>query len=277
MCRLLAYLGPPVPLEAVVSAPEHSLVRQSYAPRHQRHGRVNADGFGVGWYDRAVREAPARYRSDRPIWSDRSLASMAGLVCSGAVLAAVRDATPPAAVEESGSPPFASGPWLFAHNGAVAGFTGGAGVALRQLISPTRLAGIEGASDSEVVFALVLDALDAGAGAGDAVARAVTAVESVASARLNLVLTDGRDVVASAWGDTLFLLDDPWWGRPPGRATVVASEPYDDDPRWLAVPDRSIVGVGAEGVTVAPLAPTASPTRQEPPTMAENLTTGETA
>ncbi|MBW3609958.1 MAG: ergothioneine biosynthesis protein EgtC [Actinobacteria bacterium] len=263
MCRFVAYLGPPVTLESVVSAPEHSLVRQSYAPRHQRHGRVNADGFGVGWYDRSVRAAPARYRSDRPIWSDRSLASMAGLVRSGAVLAAVRDATPPAAVEESGSPPFASGPWLFAHNGAVTGFAEGSGVALRRRVAPARMAGIEGASDSEVVFALVLGALDAGADLAGALAAAVAAVESVAPARLNLVLTDGVAVAASASGDTLFLLDDPWSGRRAGRATVVASEPYDDDPRWVTVPDRSIVCVSAGGATVAPLGSLAPPTTQE--------------
>ncbi len=265
MCRFLAYLGPPVTLESLLSTPPYSLVHQSYAPRHQRHGRVNADGFGVGWYDHAVRAAPARYRSDRPIWSDRSLASMAGLLRSGAVLAAVRDATPPAAVEESGSPPFAAGPWLFAHNGAVAGFADGTGVALRQRLSPSRLAGIEGASDSEVVFALVLDALDAGADAGEALVRAVTAVESLAPARLNLVLTDGVTMAASACGDSLFLLDDAWSSAQPGGGVVVASEPYDDNSRWISIPDRSIVCVDRSGVVVAPLTTTTHPTLQEAP------------
>nr|MBA3955617.1 class II glutamine amidotransferase [Acidimicrobiia bacterium] len=59
MCRLLAYLGPAVSLDSLLFVPEHSLVRQSYAPRHQHHGRVNADGFGVGWYDHGVRPEPA--------------------------------------------------------------------------------------------------------------------------------------------------------------------------------------------------------------------------
>ncbi|PLW72317.1 class II glutamine amidotransferase, partial [Streptomyces sp. DJ] len=50
MCRHLAYLGPAVALREVVTDPPHSLLRQSWAPRRQRHGTVNADGFGVGWY-----------------------------------------------------------------------------------------------------------------------------------------------------------------------------------------------------------------------------------
>lgn len=253
MCRLLAYLGPPVTLESLLFRPEHSLVRQSYAPRHQRHGRVNADGFGVGWYDRSQRREPARYRSDRPIWSDRSLASMAGLIRSGAVLAGIRDATAPAAVEVSGSPPFASGPWLFAHNGAVDGFAEGAGAALRGMLTERRGAEVEGASDSAVVFALVLDALDAGSDPAAALASAVVKVEAVAPARLNLVLTDGGTVAATACGDSLFVLDDPRLCADPGSGAVVASEPYDDDARWLQVPDRCLVSVTADGVAVTPV------------------------
>ncbi|MBW3579409.1 MAG: ergothioneine biosynthesis protein EgtC [Actinobacteria bacterium] len=257
MCRFLAYLGPPASLHSLLFAPEHSLVRQSFAPRHQRHGRVNADGFGVGWYDRSVRPEPARYRRDRPIWSDRSLASMAPLVRSDAVLAAVRDATPPAAVEESGSPPFTAGRWLFAHNGAVTGFAGEAGARLRRRVSPRRLAGLEGSADSEVIFALVIDALDGGAGLGDALGAATAEVLAVTPARLNLVLTDGEAVAATALGDTLFVLDR---GGLAGQGVVVASEPSDDDDRWERVPEASLVVVTSAGVAVADLA-TASTSR----------------
>lgn len=257
MCRFLAYLGPPVTLEALLLAPPHSLLRQSYAPRLQRHGRVNADGFGVGWYDHSVRPEPARYRRDRPIWSDRSLASMAGLVRSGAVLAAVRDATPPAPVEESGSPPFASGPWLFAHNGVVAGFVDGAGAALRQGLSDGRRHQIEGSSDSAVVFAVVLDALDGGASPPEALEAAVGRVLAVAPARLNLVLTDGRQLAATAWGDSLFLLDGDGMS---GGGVIVASEPGDEAPGWRPLPDGSVVAWADGTLTVRPLAPTAPST-----------------
>jgi glutamine amidotransferase len=251
VCRFLAYLGPPATLEELLFAPEHSLVRQSYAPRHQRHGTVNADGFGVGWYDRERRPEPARYRSDRPIWSDRSLASMAGLIRSSAVVAAVRSATPPAPVEESGSPPFTCGPWLFAHNGAVEGFAGAVGAALRRSVSDRRAAQAEGSADSAVVFALVLDALDGGAGPASALTSVVAAVEEVAPARLNLLLSDGATVVATACGDSLFVLDgtaEEGHGR-----VVVASEPWDDDRRWRDVPDRCVVVATPAAVTVAPL------------------------
>ncbi|MFD0803813.1 class II glutamine amidotransferase, partial [Streptomonospora algeriensis] len=76
MCRHLAYLGAPRTLHALLYADPHSLHTQSYAPREQRHGTVNADGFGTGWYapDRAE---PLRYRRAMPIWADSSFADAA--------------------------------------------------------------------------------------------------------------------------------------------------------------------------------------------------------
>lgn len=245
MCRFVAYLGPPVTLEALLLAPEHSLLRQSWAPRHQRHGTVNADGFGVGWYDAARRPEPARYRTARPMWADRSFASLAGVVASGAVLAAVRSATPPAPVEESGAPPFTEGPWLFAHNGAVDGFHAAPGIELRRQVSERARAGIEGASDAELLFALVLDRLHGGDSMGEALVAVITAVEGVTTSRLNLVLSDGKSVAATAFGDSLFVRR--------GDGVVVASEPFDDDGCWQAVPDRSLVDARADDLVITSL------------------------
>ena len=61
MCRHLAYLGPPATLRSVLIDPPHGLYRQAWAPRRQRHGTVNADGFGIGWYAEGD-PVPARYR-----------------------------------------------------------------------------------------------------------------------------------------------------------------------------------------------------------------------
>jgi glutamine amidotransferase len=45
----------------VLTDPPHGLQAQAWAPRRQRHGVVNADGFGVGW-DADGDPVPARYR-----------------------------------------------------------------------------------------------------------------------------------------------------------------------------------------------------------------------
>ena len=237
MCRLLAYLGPTVTLESLVCAPPHGLVTQAYAPRHQRHGRINADGFGVGWYAPDVRAEPARYRTTTPMWADNSFASLAGVVSSGAVVATVRNASPGLPVDESCTAPYTHEGWLFAHNGRVLGFPGEVAVRLRRSLSDRRTAELQGVTDSEVLFALVLDRIDAGASARDAVDAVVREVLDVApESRLNLCLSDGTTVVATACGDSLFTLTDRGHD-----AVVVASEPYDDEPGWTAVPEGSLV------------------------------------
>ncbi len=250
MCRLLAYLGPPVSLQRLLLEPPHSLLHQSFAPRRQRHGTINADGWGVGWYDMDRRSEPARHRTPRPMWADRSFASWSGLVGSSAVLAAVRSATPPAPVEESGTPPFTAGSWLFAHNGAVEGFRTEVGAKLRRLVSDRRMAGVEGASDSELLFALVLDHLDQDASAGEALSEVVRSVLELTSARLNLVMTDGRCIAATACGDSLWVLSDV--GLAEG-GSLVASEPCDDEPGWQVVPDGSLVAATAQELSVTGL------------------------
>lgn len=237
MCRLLAYLGPETSLASLVLDPPFCLLRQSYAPRFQQRGRFNADGFGVGWYDPSVRPEPALYRRATPLWSDRSFASLAPLVRAGVVLASVRNATPPSPTEETSTPPYTSGPWLFAHNGEVNGFPHGGRARLLEGISPLRASGIEGTADSEVLFAMVLDRLDAGEAPAEALVGVVDTVLSGQGGRLNMVLTDGQHLAATSCGDSLYV-------REPAQGTgglIVASEPFDDEPQWREVPDGSIV------------------------------------
>ena len=248
MCRHLAFVGPSVTLEKLIIESKHSLLQQSFAPRYQTHGTINADGFGVGWYDRDKRVEPARYRTTRQIWADLSFSSIAGLVSSNAVLAAVRSASPGMPVEETSTPPFTEGPWLFSHNGFVPGFRTGVGRELRRKVSETRALGIAGATDSELLFALVLDRLDAGTPPADALVSVIGLVEELTTARLNLLLTDGERIAATACRNSLFVFDD----RQLTGAVVVASEPYDDDAGWEAVKDGSVVDFGDDKLEVRP-------------------------
>ena len=112
-------------------------------------------------------------------------------------------------MEETGSQPFTSGRWLFAHNGRVEGWSVDPAVkaALRRSLSDKRAAGIEGVADSEVLFALALDRLDGGASPAAALAAVIAVATAVAPSMLNLLLTDGHRVTATACGDSLFVLE----------------------------------------------------------------------
>ncbi|KOV98018.1 ergothioneine biosynthesis protein EgtC [Streptomyces sp. MC1] len=246
MCRHLAYVGPPEPLGRLLLAPPHGLYRQSWAPRHQRYGTVNADGFGVGWYAEGD-PVPARYRRAGPIWADQAFADLARVVRTTALLGAVRDATVAGADAEAAAAPFAAETWLFSHNGAVTGWPGSL-ARVAATLRPEELLSLEARNDSALVWALVLARLRAGDDEGEALARTVLETAAAAPAsRLNLLLTSGDTITATTWGDTL------WYLSRPGGGTVVASEPYDNDPRWQEVPDRTLLTVSRTDVQLIPL------------------------
>jgi glutamine amidotransferase len=254
MCRHLGYVGPPRTLHALVSAPPYSLERQSYAPRMSRNCVVNADGFGVGWYQAAGRERagggerarPVRFRRAQPIWTDVSFAEVARVISTGCMVAAVRSATPGFPVDESCAQPFRAGAMLFSHNGRVADFAGVEGK-LRELAGD--LGGVpdaRAAVDSALLFALAARATQSGAALGEALAEVVTTVSDLApGGSYNLLAADGAALAATAWGDTLYV-------RESAGAAVIASEPYDDEPGWRAVPDRSLVTADASTITIKP-------------------------
>ena len=228
MCRHLAWLGRPRTLAALVLEPPSSLLLQSWAPRRQRYGTVNADGWGVGFFTPG-RAGPARWRSPRPLWADPSFASVAPVLSSGCVLAAVRSATVGMPFEESAVAPFTDGRWLLSHNGRVD----------RAVLPPVRDA--ESTVDSALLAALVFER------GPDALGATVCEVAAAdPAARLNLLAADGTRLLATTWGDTLSALVTP-------DGTALASEPWDDDPRWTDVPDRSLVEVTPDGPTTTPL------------------------
>jgi len=228
VCRHLAWLGSPRTLSELLIEPAHGLLVQSYAPRRQTHGRMNADGWGVGFFA-AGRPEPARWRSSRPIWSDASFASVAPVISSPCVLAAVRSASAGMPADETAAAPFQRGRWLLSHNGVVD----------RSVLGPHPAA--ESVCDSAELAAHLFDFGPARTG------------EFVADlgkrdpgARLNLLLTDGSRLLATRWHDTLSVLRTE-------AGIAVASEPYDDDPRWTDVPDHHLVDIRADEMTITKL------------------------
>jgi glutamine amidotransferase len=226
MCRHLGWLGREVAVSTLVLDPPYGLRTQSYAPRRQKHALLNADGWGVGFFDGAT---PRRWRSAAPLWGDVSFESVAPALRSHCVVAAVRSASVGMPIEVSATAPFTDGRWLLSHNGVVDRSTLPA------------VAGAESVCDSailaELIFARGVEAL------GELVAEVGAADPH---ARLNILAGNGSRLLATTWGDTLSLLrrDD---------GVVLASEPYDDDPGWEDVPDCHLVEVAPDGITLTAL------------------------
>jgi glutamine amidotransferase len=244
MCRHLGYVGAPIRLGALLVDPTHSLVEQSWAPRRQHHGVVNVDGFGVGWYVDGD-PVPARHRAAGPIWADETFADLARVVTSRAVLAAVRSATAGMPGGVAAAAPMRHGRWLFSYNGALDGWPKAAG-ALAAWLPPERLIQLDAPTDTALLWALTTERLDRGATLAEALAGVVAEAARAGGGRLNLLLTDGTALAATAWGASLV------W-RATASGIVVASEPDGDDDDWHEVPDRHLVAADARAARVTPL------------------------
>jgi glutamine amidotransferase len=226
MCRHLGWLGEPCSLASLMLDPPSGLLVQSYAPRRQKHGLMNADGWGAGFFTDGVAR---RWRSASALWGDASFASVAPALSSGCVVAAVRSASIGMPIEATASAPFTDGQWLLSHNGLVD----------RTVLPLSRHT--ESVVDSALLAALIFDR------GVNALADTVVEVGTAdPNARLNILAGNGSRLVATTWGDTLSVLrrDD---------GVVLASEPYDDDPAWQDVPDRQLVEVTNGRVVVTAL------------------------
>ena len=187
------------------------------------------------------------YRNPMPIWTDPAVDEVLGQLSATAVLAAVRSATVGMPIDRASCAPFVRGSWAFSHNGVVPDW--------HKTIAGSRSVGLgRDGLDAATCWSwsprpipppygwrspLRLDATDPSA----ALVRLVADVLRAApDARLNLLLGDGERLWATTCYHSLSVLAAENDDR---RRVVIASEPYDDDPRWQPVPDRRLVGRAA--------------------------------
>jgi predicted glutamine amidotransferase len=261
MCRWLGYFGDPLRPEELIFEPTRSLIEQS------RRGTVgsapsNGDGYGLGWY--GMREFPGVFRSISPAWGDRNLRELSGQICTPLFLAHVRAATG-TPVQQTNCHPFRFGRWLFVHNGYIGGY--------RQLrrelllaVNPALFPGIEGSTDSELMFYLALTfgleddplgGLERMAGFVEAAGHRIGVEHPL---QMTVGLADGERLYAVRYAsgpivNTLFVSssvqdvrllypEDERFGHFADEARVVVSEPILDLPGlWHEVPPSSALVV----------------------------------
>jgi len=249
MCRLLGYLGQPIFLDRLISQPDHSLVVQSYQPKEMTAGLLNADGFGVGWYHATRKAEPFLYRNTLPIWNDVNLQSLSRYVESGCVLASVRSATAGLATDLSNCQPFQYASILGTHNGFIKDFRQTLYRPLRDRLGDVAYQLIQGLTDSEHIFAMVIDELETSANLTEALHRTLKVLIELGekhqvSFSANLMLSDGNQLVASRYAQglptpTLYYLEND---SAFPQSILVASEPLSEG-NWKALPDRCLLTV----------------------------------
>lgn len=236
MCRVVAYLGEPIGLGDVLFETDSSLVSQSYSPR-MMSGFLNLAGFGmVAWDPRSLRsDDPFVYRATTLPAFDRNLRGLAGKLAPTCLIAHVRGVTHSSheVVAETNLHPFrfSGARVVLAHNGHLRRFAD-MRFDLVEHVHPDLRRRIEGTTDSEWIYALVLSQLDDPYGVpevrdlADATAAALRILRRVrarheidTSSPVNLFLTAGNELVA-----TRFSFDYGWY--PAEDALLETDLPY---------------------------------------------------
>jgi len=276
MCRLFGLSAAPDRITAtfwLLDAPDSLAVQSRREPDGVGLGVFTADGTAV-MHKRPV----AAYR-------DAEFAREAKEVTSGTFLAHIRYAST-GGLRTENTHPFLQDGRLFAHNGVVTGLD-----RLRDEVG-ARLGGpvsdlVEGDTDSELVFALITAYARRDGDLGQAIAAAAGWIGvNLPLYALNLIITTPTDLWALRYPDThpLYVLARPAGGHQGHRhlehasasgrvrvrsgdlaaasATVVASEPMDEDPHWRPLDPGELLHVAAGQRLTGRIAVPAAPSHQ---------------
>ena len=244
MCRLVAYLGEQVVLDEILFQPDSSIVEQAVHP--QLLSAMNLAGFGVvAWDDQSPSaDLPWTYRTAGLPFFDRNLRALSRKARATATLAHVRGVllSDREVVNEQNVHPFQYEgiPIALAMNGDLDRFSEMRND-LADLVAPELARKVEGTTDTEWLYALILSHLDnPHAPAADpeelagAVEKALRQVREVRERRglvrqsaVNLVISDGRCLVA-----TRFAFDYGWYHE--GWTFAGGERRYDYTTLWYA-------------------------------------------
>ncbi len=276
MCRFVAYLGKkPIILNQILDKPENSLVNQSRRAKEGKLG-LNADGFGIGWYDHLIDQEPALFKSIQPAWNDPNLKYISSKIRSNCFVGHVRASTV-GDVNTFNCHPFTHQNFLFVHNGTIQSFDS---IKRRLLgsLNDKLFELIKGQTDSEHFFALLMDLLYQNTKSfklktmKDVMLLAIKKVTDMQKkllnhsfSRINSVLTNGEQMIATRYisdskenslslyytlGDYIDNENNSGMMHStkgdPG-AILIASEPLTDfSEEWQEIPTNHILMVGSD-------------------------------
>jgi glutamine amidotransferase len=262
MCRIVAYIGPPLRLSALLGDAPHGLMDQSRNAGRMTGSSVAGDGWGVGWFCPEAGAEPGLLKSILPLWSDENGKLATRAIASGSIVGHVRYAAEGVETCFLNTPIYALDGRLWTVNGAIEPWPGPISSALRARLDADHEADLRGSTDAEMLGALWRTHLRRIGGRDVAGALRSTLREAREIAhrhrgkiRMNVIIAEAASGVAARFsdeGEPNTLVYSEGESRWNGGA-MVASEPLDDGAGWIDVGPDSLLHYDAEGVRVEPL------------------------
>jgi len=162
MCRVLAYIGPEIPLESLLLEPENSLINQSLDP--ELHPLLQLAGWGFGaWSEHLLKpEEPFLYHRPMAAFYDDNAEGIIPSLQGSTLLAHIRAAAynSRTVLADENCHPFSydETPWIIAQNGVLPNWQ----LLQRELLQHCQdryLKQMRGTTDTEFLYVLLLSLL----------------------------------------------------------------------------------------------------------------------
>lgn len=200
MCRFAAYFGQEeILLDELLAKPKNSLIKQSHEAREGIHG-VNADGFGIAWYNQDISSYPGIFKSIQPAWNDNNLMHISQKIKSSCFLAHVRASTV-GDVNQNNCHPFSFEKYSMVHNGTIGNFETHKKKLIDEIDEDLFLQ-IKGNTDSECLFFLIMNFIRKTNNLKLSVKKAIDWVTNTQKncngfSRINIAITNGDELMAT--------------------------------------------------------------------------------
>jgi len=281
MCRLYGFrANEPTKVECTLVHAQNALLLQSQS---DERGRAHPDGWGIGYYEN---DLPVTKKNAKAAFHGFHFSNAAERVYSCAVISHVRLATV-GAPSVTNCHPFRWGGWVCAHNGTVTAIEDLRDEMMSELSESLRFS-IRGNTDSELLFLWLMERFvrSEAADASECISlerlteqlaegiveidRRCRVARAEKPAKLNVVLTDGRVMVASRYRNSLSwvhrdgirdceICGIPHVDHSPGKqyhAVIIASEPVSNE-AWQSIPEMTVVSIDHEvRTTLLPISST---------------------
>ncbi len=259
MCRLYAmHANEPTRVECSLVGAQNALMAQSMG---DSEGLMHGHGWGVADYPDGI---PIVEKQTWAAFHGEHFSKKASRVYARTVVAHVRRATVgPPGIENTH--PFTHGRWIFAHNGTVPNFLQ-LRTPLLEALDPLQRNEVHGTTDSELVFRYLLtlwsrhperDLLATVRSGLEQVVLWSMEIDPTARIGLNIILTDGNQLVGSRLNRSLWFLEREnvflcpicekshvhHQPKTDYCAAEIASEPITNADNWKAVPNGTVFSV----------------------------------
>lgn len=255
MCRFAAYFShKEIALDELLSQPKNSLIKQSHEAREGTNG-INADGFGIAWYNPDISNCPGIFKSTQPAWNDSNLMHISQKIKSPCFLAHVRASTV-GDVNQSNCHPFAFQEYSLVHNGTIRNFENYKKKIINK-IDEALFLNIKGNTDSEHLFFLIMHFVKQNNNLESSVKKAISWIVDAQEyydgfSRINIVITNGSELMATRFvskGEKSLSLRylSKTNGKDKIDSLTISSESLDDnDILWSELPENHFLYINKD-------------------------------